>query len=266
MPNHPHILLDLPATTLLELGNALTKGALRFGFSAGSLSPFAGSRSAELAAALQRFTDAGCSLGALGQMCFVLHDAAKRIESAEKSVFPTLSGPEVPGTPVTPTPMIVRALFEEAEHEVIVASYVFHQCADILAPLAEKMETLPDFRVRFIVDLSHQRQQESEPMPVVANRFKAHFLNSYWPGARPPEFWHDPRVFQEKDRAKAGIMHAKLVIIDKRAALVTSANFTQAAQQRNMEAGIMIRRDVLAIRLSNYFEGLMNMGLLKKIE
>ena len=181
------------------------------------------------------------------------------------SVFPTLSGPEVPGTPVVSTPTMVRALFEEARHDVIVASYVFHQSADMLAPLAVKLDANPDFRVKIIVDLSHQREQENEPLPIVANRFRSRFLASHWPGTRAPEIWHDPRVFEAEDRTKAGVMHAKVVIIDAQAALVTSANFTEAAQNRNIEAGVIVRHGRHVCRLRAYFEGLIEAGHLRKL-
>lgn len=267
MPGDPHLnlLLDLPASTLWELGNALTNGSLRFGVSAGTLSPFVGSRSGDLALAFKGMIDAGCSTEALGRMCHLLHEARKRMEAAEKSVFPTLSGPEVPGTPVVSTPTMVRALFEEARQDVIVASYVFYQAEHILSPLAGKMNACPDFRVKIIVDLSHQREHEAEPLPIVANRFKARFLDSHWQGTRAPEFWHDPRVFEEEDRAKAGVMHAKVVIIDDQAALVTSANFTEAAQNRNIEAGVIVRHRHHVTCLRNFFEGLIGTGQLRRI-
>jgi phosphatidylserine/phosphatidylglycerophosphate/cardiolipin synthase-like enzyme len=259
------LLLDLPASSLLELGNALRGGALRFGVSAGMLAPFAGSRAGELATALQAVMASGCSTDALARMCHVLHAARARMESAEDSIFLALSGPDVAGTPVVSTPTMVRALFEEAERDVIVASYVFYQCRELLAPLAARLDADPGFKVRFIVDLSHQRQCATEPLPIVANRFKANFLSDLWQGSREPEFWHDPRVFENEDRKQAGVMHAKVVIIDGTAALVTSANFTEAAQSRNIEAGVIVRQPHQVSRLRRYFEGLIDTGSLRSI-
>lgn len=258
-------LLDLPASTLLELGNALRGGTLQYGVSAGTLAPFVGKRSGEVAALLHAVVAEGCSAESLGSMCLALHAAKARIETAENSLYLALSGPEVPGVPVVSTPTVVRSLFEEAQADVIVASYVFYQCRELLAPLAEKLDAIPNFKLRFILDLSHQRKHANEPLPVVANRFKAHFLSDLWPGTREPEFWHDPRVFEEEDRKKAGVMHAKVVVIDSKCALVTSANFTEAAQNRNIEAGIIVRQLHQVNRLRNYFEGLIETGQLRRI-
>jgi phosphatidylserine/phosphatidylglycerophosphate/cardiolipin synthase-like enzyme len=148
---------------------------------------------------------------------------------------------------------------------VIVTSYVFSHCRELLAPLAEKLDNRSDFKVRFIVDLSHQRRDQAEPLPIVANRFKAKFLADYWSGKREPEFWYDPRFFTEKDKSLSGVMHAKVVIIDREVALVTSANFTEAAQNRNMEAGVIVRQSNQVVRLRNYFEGLIETVMLKQI-
>jgi phosphatidylserine/phosphatidylglycerophosphate/cardiolipin synthase-like enzyme len=258
-------LLDLPASTLLELGNALQGGALRFGVSTSSLHPFLGSRSAQLTAVIRAMLESGCTTETFGRWCHVLHEAKCRMETSEASIFLALSGPEVPGTPVVSTPTMVRALFEEAKRDVIVTSYVFSHCRELLAPLADKLDHHSDFKVRFIVDLSHQRKVPAEQLPIVANRFKANFLANYWSGSREPEFWHDPRVFTEKDNSLSGVMHAKAVIIDREVALVTSANFTEAAQNRNMEAGVIVRQSNQVVRLRNYFEGLIETGMLKQI-
>ena len=257
--------LDLPASTLLELGNALRGGSLRYGVSAGMLSTFVGNRSGDLANALQTILDDGCSTEALGTMCLLLHEARVRMETNDNALYLALSGPEVPGTPVVSTPTMVRALFEEAKSDVIVASNDFHQCRDLLAPLAAKVDADSKFMVRLIVDLSHQRQHATEPLPIVANRFKKNFLNDAWEGNREPEFWHDPRVFEEVDRKKAGVMHAKVVIIDSEAALVTSANFTEAAQNRNIEAGLIVRQSLHVGRLRSFFEGMIDTRTLRQI-
>jgi phosphatidylserine/phosphatidylglycerophosphate/cardiolipin synthase-like enzyme len=45
-------------------------------------------------------------------------------------------------------------------------------------------------------------------------------------------------------------------------AFITSANFTEAAWLRNIEVGVLLKRDSLVSRLSNYIEGLMTGQLL----
>lgn len=50
--------------------------------------------------------------------------------------------------------------------------------------------------------------------------------------------------------------HAKVVVIDDEKAFVTSANFTEWAQQRNVEAGVLVRNAEVARQLRQQFEGL----------
>jgi phosphatidylserine/phosphatidylglycerophosphate/cardiolipin synthase-like enzyme len=45
-------------------------------------------------------------------------------------------------------------------------------------------------------------------------------------------------------------------MVDRRAALVTSANFTEAAQERNIEVGVVVRHAPLVARLVEYFVAL----------
>jgi phosphatidylserine/phosphatidylglycerophosphate/cardiolipin synthase-like enzyme len=50
--------------------------------------------------------------------------------------------------------------------------------------------------------------------------------------------------------------------VDRRVAFVTSANFTEAAQTRNIEAGALVRDDGFARRLAEHFEALADVRVL----
>jgi len=127
------------------------------------------------------------------------------------------------------------------------------------------MAAKKSFQVRFIVDIAHERKTPDEPMPVVANRFRKRFLETCWPGSTAPEMLHDPRPFSGDEKAR-GTMHAKVVIVDRQAALVTSANFTNAAQTRNIEAGFLCRDRHQVQRLADYFDAMVETGRLIPVE
>ena len=57
-------------------------------------------------------------------------------------------------------------------------------------------------------------------------------------------------------------MHAKCIVIDRKTVFVSSANFTEAAQERNLEVGLLIRSATLAERLEGHFDGLIAHKLL----
>ena len=59
--------------------------------------------------------------------------------------------------------------------------------------------------------------------------------------------------------------HPKCLLVDAEEALVTSANFTIAAQKKNVEVGVKIRTPILVARLRTYFLSLVERGDLKRV-
>jgi phosphatidylserine/phosphatidylglycerophosphate/cardiolipin synthase-like enzyme len=56
-------------------------------------------------------------------------------------------------------------------------------------------------------------------------------------------------------------MHAKCVVVDESIAFVTSANFTTAAQHKNVELGVLVRDAVFARRVASQWRNLVARGL-----
>jgi phosphatidylserine/phosphatidylglycerophosphate/cardiolipin synthase-like enzyme len=50
--------------------------------------------------------------------------------------------------------------------------------------------------------------------------------------------------------------------VDRQVAFVSSANFTEAAQVRNIEVGVLLRSGKFAIQLAKHFEVLAAQGIL----
>jgi phosphatidylserine/phosphatidylglycerophosphate/cardiolipin synthase-like enzyme len=258
-------LLDLPPKSLQALAEAFAGGPLRSNLSSGLLAPFIGGKADRVATLFKSLRDQGCPPAVLSEICEALHKAKARMAEAERNLFLVLSGPDVPGIPVVDTATVARSLFVEARSEVLVCSFVVYPIPDFFTPLVEKMKGNSDFKVRFIVDVSHERKSPDEPLPLVANRFRRRFLETCWLGGTPPELLHDPRPFSE-DESLRGVQHSKIVLIDRCAALVTSANFTQAAQSKNIEAGFLTRDRHQVERIADYFDALQQTKRLVPIE
>lgn len=267
MPPDPGLekLLEFPAHTLAGLAHSFSHGAMKYGVTLSGLSAHLGSLAFELLPWFRVFESKGWNTIMLGDYLSALSYARLREESVQSGVNLVFSGPEVQGSPVIDTPTMVRSLFNEATKDVLVASYVFHSASSLLDPLAKKLDTLPDFRVRFVVDLSHERKSADEALPLVAGRYRTKFFTQHWPGKKQPELWHDPRVFVSETDGAKGVMHAKVVIVDEAAALITSANFTQAAHERNIEAGVMFRSHQHVSHVRSYFDGLIKTGVLVQL-
>jgi phosphatidylserine/phosphatidylglycerophosphate/cardiolipin synthase-like enzyme len=76
-----------------------------------------------------------------------------------------------------------------------------------------------------------------------------------------PNVFYDPRSLDHSGKTRSSL-HAKCIVVDRRIALVTSANFTEAAQQRNIEAGVLVRDAGFAERIAKYFDGLLELKIL----
>jgi phosphatidylserine/phosphatidylglycerophosphate/cardiolipin synthase-like enzyme len=171
-----------------------------------------------------------------------------------------LSGPEVPGIPTRSTHAVLHALIAEAEFEVLLVGYVIHNATSLLLPLASKMQSDPSFNVWCCLDIKRGINDTSEVHSLVL-RFKKQFENELWPWNPKPRVYYDPRSLADWGTNRSSL-HAKCVVIDRKVAFVTSANFTDAAQHRNIEAGVLSRDPKFALKLHSYFDGLRNEGAL----
>jgi phosphatidylserine/phosphatidylglycerophosphate/cardiolipin synthase-like enzyme len=92
---------------------------------------------------------------------------------------------------------------------------------------------------------------------LLVRRFADRFRTSQWPADRPlPEVYYDPRSL-EIDPHEKSALHAKCIVIDAHKLFISSANFTEAAQERNIEVGLLIHSASLAAALSGYFDALL---------
>ncbi|HQX53463.1 MAG TPA: phospholipase D-like domain-containing protein, partial [Planctomycetaceae bacterium] len=69
-------------------------------------------------------------------------------------------------------------------------------------------------------------------------RYAQDFRERHWPWTPFPEVYYDPRALETDSKVRASL-HAKIVAVDRRKIFITSANFTEAAQQRNIEMGLL---------------------------
>src|SRR6516165_5466938 len=97
----------------------------------------------------------------------------------------------------------------------------------------------------------------------LVRRFADHFWKTEWPGSSRPNVFYDPRALDLQ--GPSGVLHAKAVVADDEAVFLTSANLTEAALDRNIELGILIRNHALALAVGGYFRSLIDRTLLKPL-
>jgi phosphatidylserine/phosphatidylglycerophosphate/cardiolipin synthase-like enzyme len=75
--------------------------------------------------------------------------------------------------------------------------------------------------------------------------------------------FYDPRALDPE--GPGGVLHAKAVVADDEAVFVTSADLTEAALDRNIELGVLIRDRAFALTIGGYFRNLIDRALLKPL-
>ena len=249
----------LSTASLHSLASSLRGGTLSAGITAYPLQQIAGPGATALGICLTELVGQGFSLQAIALLVEGVAQARERIEDPASLLDLVLSGPDVPGIPTADTAATIRALIEEAQSEILLAGYAVHNGAALFAPLASRMQRTPSLKVTFCLDIRRPQGDTSLDSEVVW-RFAKEFREKHWPWEHRPRIFFDPRSLIHG--AERAALHAKCVVVDGSAALVTSANFTEAAQKRNIEVGVLIRYSPLAGRLAAYFHALIFSGQL----
>src|ERR1051325_7344991 len=192
----------------------------------------------------------------------VIHE---RWTSKESSPIVSLvwTGPDGSGGASRDTGVVVRELFMSAKHSILVAGFAVHRGREIFKELAERVSDEPDLDVRMFLNISRAPGDTTLTQQLVA-RFVHQFRTNHWSGTRNPAIYYDPRALTMA-AARRTVLHAKCVVIDRATALVTSANFTEAAQERNIEAGALVTDSTFAGALVDQFDGLVHSGAVERL-
>jgi phosphatidylserine/phosphatidylglycerophosphate/cardiolipin synthase-like enzyme len=124
------------------------------------------------------------------------------------------------------------------------------------------MESKPELQVRLFLHVGRDWNDSRDDSEIV--REFAVALCEQWPWPRRPEVYYDPRTLA-LDPATRATGHAKCVVVDDEVAFVTSANFTEWAHQRNVEAGVLILNRPFAARLRRQFDALVESKRVRRL-
>jgi len=167
------------------------------------------------------------------------------------------TGPEVGGVANRSTAVVVSDLFRNAQHSVLIAGYAVYQGQRVFLSLAERMQQHPELQVRMFLDVPRTYADTSSTNDQVA-RFVHTFKTSQWPYLAPMPYVYCCDQIIDSQTGKLGSLHAKCIVVDNEQVFVSSANFTEAAHERNIEVGLLVRSAVLGERLVRFFEALVD--------
>jgi len=173
------------------------------------------------------------------------------------------SGPSEGHEPTRDTRLVLADLFAKAERHVLVSTFVIYDGKTVFAPLAAQMTERSDLVVDFFVNLASKTGEDADEEGDVVGYVET-FRRSQWPeGVRLPNLFYEPET--RKLGHQRMTLHAKAVVVDDRWAFVTSANFTEAAQVRNIEAGVLLDHRGLASALAGRFRALREAGRMRRM-
>jgi len=258
-------LLALAPSDLRALVSALRTGRLCPPYPPASVQrTLNGAIAAEVSSALLELASSGMPAVAIARTLELLAAACESRPSIEDVIDLVTTGPEVRGVTNRDTSVVVRALFHKAEESVLVAGYAVYQGQRVFQALADRMLERSNLKVRMFLDIQRKQGDTSADSEVVA-RFAHRFRTAQWPAGRPlPEVYYDPRSLSTDSKASAAL-HAKCIVVDGFEVFVSSANFTEAAHERNIEVGLRMHSPVVAERITRVFESLATSGYFGRV-
>jgi len=247
-------LLGLTVTELDGIATALRMGRMSVPVTASALGHYLpASRSVAVAEALGRMSGDGA---ALADAVELLRECRAGQVSIERAAQLVTTSPAERSAENRDTQIVVQDLFRRARHSVVIAGYKVYNGRAIFEVLGTKLRGVPGFRVRLFLDIQQTERRTTDAEALAG--FRRDFAAYQWPDGAPlPEVYYDPRSLGERPES---VLHAKCVIIDGEILFLSSANFTESAQLRNIELGVVLQSAELAGQAERFFDGLAGMG------
>lgn len=168
-------------------------------------------------------------------------EARAQVRPAEIEVVVT--GPASPAAPVRLTSQVVRQLIDQAISRVMLVSFSAYAVAGVIEALDRAVER--GVKVQLVLE-------------------SAEHLKGGGGAAAYAKYdvFEWPTELREPSDAK---LHAKAVVVDGDAVLLTSANLSNAAYDKNIELGVLCRGGKTANQTQQHFDALIIEGVLRRV-
>ena len=178
--------------------------------------------------------------------------AAKRSRQTTELVW---TGPSTPVVPVRRTEQVLSDLIRCAERRLTMTSFGIFQVPRLVEELERSLERGVALRIVLGDRESHSTQEIDRQRHQLGRVVAAQATLLQWP----------PERRARDEQGHAGLMHVKAAVADAKVAFLTSANLTEAALERNMELGVLIRGGVLPVAIDRLFDALVESGELQTL-
>jgi cardiolipin synthase len=193
----------------------------------------------------------GVSCRELGLMLAAASASAACATESSGSVELVWTGPTTDLVPVRRTEQVLTGLVDGAKATVFLVSFVAYKVGPVVEALQRAV--LRGVTLKILLE-NYTGRGGSVTTDSMAT------LKRHVPGAKIFEWSKDPSVDDGR-----GAVHAKCVVADAVAAFVTSANLTEAAMERNMELGVLLRGGETPRILQQHFDALITARFVREV-
>lgn len=169
-----------------------------------------------------------------------------RQEAAERRSTPVWTGPGAAGDRRL-TSGTIHALISAARERILLTSYSTGVVPQVAADLRDAIKR--GCTVDVVFETGEDDPSYTGPSVPLADV----------EGLRR---WRWPK----KDRPPNAKLHAKLLVVDGRRALIGSANLSRLGHHKSLEAGVLIRDETVAAELEAHVRGLMTRNELSRVD
>ena len=202
---------------------------------------------------LNRFVAAAGNLDLpAGELAGMLSGASHAYHKAksEESVDLVWTGPSSELVATRKTEQALLQVIQAARSKLFLTSFVAYEVGTIVDALNTAMEDGVVLSMLLESDTAHGGGMSFDVIGKMQNVLPSAIIY----------FWADkPEAFI------GGKVHAKVAVADEWISFVTSANLTNHAMEKNMEAGVLIKGGALPSKIHRHFEALVTTKQLKRV-
>jgi hypothetical protein len=182
----------------------------------------------------------------VNELVFATNIAAKMFiqrKMNEPNIIPVWTGPMYQESPIIhKTYDMVKSLFKTAKNEIFIVGYTFSLEHEYVKSLFN--ELIRAARRGCRIDIIFNNDQ-----------FNLTNLKNNWPDdLRLPHFYY----WKGDSESQWASLHSKLILIDQRKLLITSANFTLYGFKKNIETGVIVENHNMVQQVWRQFRALLH--------
>jgi cardiolipin synthase len=164
------------------------------------------------------------------------------------------TGPSTGLVPVRHTEQVLCEVIESAKRRLFLVSFVAYEVDSIIRALRGAIGR--DVQIDVLLESTTEHGGKLSYDSVKSMRRLLPSANIYvWQAGKKTDVG-----------PLSGAVHAKCAVADGELAFITSANLTEAAMERNMELGVLVKGGELPLELHRHLEALISTKVVEKVE